>query len=118
MNPVQIVQFMGELIGGLLSIGGEAAGTALGAAMSFVGSVVDGLAEVAASIVALLPEAGDLGLSIPSGFVLGWSIFNTFLPLTETFAMVTVLVVASVVPIAWHLGVTVWHLIPKPFVGT
>lgn len=118
MNPVQIIQVMADLVGGLLSLGGDVVGTAVGAVMGFVGSVVDGLAEVAASLVALLPEAGDLGLEIPAGFVLGWSIFNTFLPLTETFAMLGVLVLASIAPIVWHLGITVYHLIPKPFVGT
>lgn len=115
---MDIPGFIGGLIGGLLSIGGDIVGTAVGAVMGYVGNVISGLATVAASVIALLPEAEDLGIVIPSGFVQGYAIFNSFLPLGEAFAMMASLVVISVIPIAWHLGVTIYHLIPKPFVGT
>jgi hypothetical protein len=86
--------------------------------MAFLGTVIQGLAAIASQVVALLPPAEDLGLSIPDGFVQGFSLFNQFLPLTELFALMGVLAAAAIATVAWHLGLTVYHLIPKPLSGT
>lgn len=115
---MDVLGFLGGVIGGLLDLGAAAARTAVGAVLTFVGGVIDTLARAAAAVLELLPDAGDLGLEVPAGFIQGWSIFDQFLPLHETFAMLAVLVVASLLPIGWHLGITIYHLIPKPFSGT
>lgn len=113
-----LVGLAGDLIGGLLGFAGDAVGTAVGAVMSLVGSMVEGLATVADALVDQLPDAGDLGLSVPSGWIYGYSIVNTFLPLTEALAFAVVIGAAFVALGVWRLGVTVYHLIPKPFIGT
>lgn len=106
------------MIAGLLGFGGEMVGTAVGAVMGYVGSVVEGLALIAARVVDLLPEATDLGLEIPGGWLLGYSMVNSFLPLSEALAFVVVLVGIQAVALLARLAVVTYHLIPKPFVGT
>lgn len=113
-----IVDVVGGLIGGLLDIAGDIINTAVGAVMSFVGSVVDGLAVLADAAVDLLPDTPDLGLDIPSGWIYGYTILNTWLPLTEALTMAGVFTAIVTAIIAFRLAVTVYHLIPKPFVGT
>lgn len=115
---MNIGDIVGQLIGGLLGIGGDIINTAFGAFMSFVGSAVNAVAGLADHVVALLPDATDLGLSIPSGWIYGYSILNTFLPLSEALTAVAIFTAIVVGGIAYRLAVTVYHLIPKPFMGT
>jgi len=110
--------FVGGIVDGIVSFGGDVIGTAVGAVMSWVGNVVNGLASVVAGILGYLPDATDLGLSIPSGWLVGYAWLNGFVPLGEMIAFIAILAAAQLGPIVWHSLVTVYHLIPKPFIGT
>lgn len=109
---------VGGVIGGLLGIGQDIIGTAVGAAMSWLGFAVDAMAQAAAEVMNLLPDAGDLGLTVPSGWLLGYGWLDGFLPLHETVAFLGVLVTAAMAVVAWRVAVVVYHLIPKPWMGT
>lgn len=80
--------------------------------------IAEAFAPVADAVLDLLPDAEDLNLEIPSGFILGFSFLNTFLPLTEALAAIAGFVLIIVAGIGWRIAVTVYHLIPKPGVGT
>jgi hypothetical protein len=83
-----------------------------------VGEAVKALAAVADGVVGLLPDATDLGLSIPSGWLHGYTLLNTFLPLSEALGLISVILVVVTAGLAARIAVVVWHLIPKPGVGT
>ncbi len=63
-------------------------------------------------LIDLLPPAGDLGLSAPSGIVQGYSWLDSFLPVHETLSFVGILGVVYVGVLAFRALVTLWHLIP------
>jgi len=109
---------VGGLVGGLVSLAGTVASTALGAVMAWLGRLVNVMGAVAAGVLSFLPDAEDLGLEIPGGWLVGYSWFNEFFPVAETLVWLGVLTAAMVIPVVWHLAVTVYHLIPKPWMGT
>jgi len=113
-----IPSIVGGLIGGLLGMAGDAVGTAVQAVMSWLGSAVDAMAGVAAEVIELLPDATDLGLSIPDGWLVGYTWLNGFLPLSETLTWLGVLLTVAVAVTTWRVAVTLYHLIPKPWMGT
>lgn len=90
----------------------------VGALFTAIGAVVDALAAVAARVVGLLPDAGDLGLSVPSGWIVMYSWADRILPLHEALALFGIITATAVAPIVYHVAITVYHLIPKPFSGT
>jgi len=113
-----VVGFVGGIVDGIVSFGGDIVGTAVGGVMSWIGNVVNGLAEAVAGVLAYLPDATDLGLSIPDGWLVGYAWLNGFVPLGEMIAFILILAAAQLGPIIWQSLVTVYHLIPKPFIGT
>lgn len=113
-----IVDFVGGIVGGILDIGGDIVATAVGAVMSWLGTAVEAMAAVAENVIDLLPDAADLGLEIPGGWIYGYSIVNTFLPISEALAFVAVFTVLVIGAVAFRLAVIVYHLIPKPLMGT
>jgi len=113
-----IPQIVGNLVGGLLGLLGDAASTAVGAVMSWLGTAVEAVAQLAMRVVQLLPDATDLGFTIPTGWLHGYSMLNTFLPLSEALAIVLVFTAVAVAGTAFRIAVTVYHLIPKPLMGT
>jgi len=112
------VGFVGGIVGGIVGFVGDMVGTAVGAVMGYVGSVVEGLAMVAYRVVELLPDAADLNLTIPSGWLYGYDMLNTFLPISESLALVAIMVAVYAAAVLLRLGGFVYHLIPKPFIGT
>jgi hypothetical protein len=115
---MNIGDIVGGIVSGILGLGGDIISTAVGAVMTFVGSVVNALAALADHAISILPDATDLGLSVPSGWIYGYTFLNTFLPVSEALAMVGIFTAIVVGGILFRLAVTVYHLIPKPFVGT
>jgi hypothetical protein len=73
---------------------------------------------MADAIVGQLPEAGDLGIDVPSGWIQGYGMLNTFLPISEALAFALIYVTAITAAFGARLAVLIWHLIPKPGVGT
>lgn len=106
------------IVGGLLGFAGTVAGNMIGAVMGWLGSVVQGLAIVADGVLQLLPDATDLGLSIPGGWLHGYAWLNGFVPLSELLAFCVILVGVQMAPVIWRLAIDAYHLIPKPWVGT
>lgn len=88
------------------------------AIFSWLGSVVDALAGLAASVLDLLPDAEDLNLEIPSGWIIGYTWANTVLPLTEALGLMTAVIAINVGAVVYRAAVVAWHLIPKPGIGT
>lgn len=107
-----------SIVGGLLGLAGDAVGTAVQAVMSWLGTAVEAVAQLAMHVVDLLPDAADLGLTIPSGWLHGYALLNTFLPISEALTAITLFTTVVVGGIAFRLAVTVYHLIPKPWMGT
>jgi len=70
------------------------------------------------ALLDLLPNAADLGLEAPTGWIRGYNVLDTFLPLHEALAAIAVILGVYVVVFGWRLAVTVYHLIPKPGMGT
>jgi len=113
-----ILGIAGDLVGGLLGLAGDAVATAIGAVMGWLGTAVEAVAQLAMRVVALLPDATDLGFSIPSGWLHGYAMLNTFLPLAEALAIVLVFTGVAVAGTLFRIAVVVYHLIPKPMMGT
>jgi hypothetical protein len=80
--------------------------------------IAQALAGVADKAVQQLPMASDLGLSTTAGWIKGYTLLNTFLPLSEALTLVSVYVSVITAGMLFRVGVIVWHLIPKPGVGT
>lgn len=93
-------------------------GAIFGAFMGILGGIVDALLAVVNAVMGLLPEAGDLGLDVPSGWIIGYTWIDRIVPLHEGLFWMGVLAAASVAPIVFHLAIAVYHLIPKPMMGT
>jgi hypothetical protein len=108
--PVIIVGVVATLVGGV----------ALGIdpVVDFVKGAVEALAAVADAAIALLPDASDLDLDAQTGWLRGYSYFNTFLPIPEALGMVAVLITVRLAIFTWRLADRVWHMIPKPLSGT
>lgn len=106
-----------DVVGGLLGTLGDVVGTLVGALFAALGEVVNALAELVDGIVDLLPDAPDLGLEL-GGFVYGFGIMDSFLPLHEALAYAVVLFGAANAGLVFRTAVTIYHLIPKPGVGT
>jgi hypothetical protein len=102
-----------KVVGGLLGTG-----LLTGVIWGPIGILAGGLFSIADAAIGLLPDATDLGLVIPGGWIYGYSIVNTFLPLTEALAFAGVFVSLIVGGIVFRTAVTIYHLIPKPGVGT
>lgn len=96
----------------------DAGAVALGALMGILDAIVNALTGLISHIVDLLPDAGDLGLTIPSGWIIGYTWIDRIVPLHEALVWMGVLAAASVAPIAFHLAIAAYHLIPKPLSGT
>jgi len=87
-------------------------------AYGLVSGLVDALASLVAQVLSFLPDAADLGLSTSSGWIRAYGLLDTFLPLHEALGYATILAGVITAGILWRLAVTIYHLIPKPFVGT
>jgi len=118
MDLPSIGRLVQWLVGGLGGLLGGAANTAVGAVMGWLGTAVEAVAQLALSVVEKLPDATDLGFSIPSGWIYGYSLLNTFLPVSEALAIVLIFTAIAVGGTIFRLAVTVYHLIPKPMMGT
>jgi len=118
MHPppvIIIIAIAAALVGGIALLTGN---NPVDVVLGWLGTVIQGLAALADQVVALLPNAADLHITIPSGWIYGYNIINTFLPLSECLAFVAALVTVVIVGMTWSLAVTVYHLIPKPMAGT
>jgi hypothetical protein len=80
--------------------------------LGFLTNIVAGIVEL------FLPEAGDLGLVAPTGLVVGYTWLNTFLPISEAIVFALILLGLYLAGFAWRLFLQVYHLIPKPWMGT
>lgn len=76
------------------------------------------MAVIAGSVLDLLPDVGDVMPDVPSGWIMGYATFNSFLPLAEGLAFATIMLTAYAGLGLWKLAVTIYHLIPKPLMGT
>jgi len=65
--------------------------------------IVKFFADIAHTMIDLLPNAADLNIDIPSGWIRGYTFFDTFLPLHEALAMVGLLLAIYAVVFAWRL---------------
>jgi hypothetical protein len=63
-------------------------------------------------LFALLPDAGDLGLSIPAGFIRGYAWLNSWLPVAETVAALVTLGVVILAILAFRVALTIWKALP------
>lgn len=103
-------------------IGAVVASFVAGVLVGFIWDPIRAIAEVMAAmadvVVSQLPVAADLGLTPTSGWVKGYAMLNTFLPLTEALTLAGLMVALVVAGIALRVAVMVYHLIPKPGMGT
>jgi len=83
-----------------------------------INEVAKVLAAVAGVVVSMLPDAADLGLTIPGGWITGYTWLNSFLPLTEALALVSIFVGIMLALLAFRVAVIIYHLAPKPGMGT
>lgn len=83
-----------------------------------VQAIAQGLALIADNIVNMLPEAADLGLDASGGWVKGYAMLNTFLPITEALAFAAMFATVIAASMVVRVATWIWHLIPKPGVGT
>lgn len=107
-----------ELDWGKITTGLLGASVLTGVIWGPIGVIVQGLIGLAHLVIGLLPDAGPLGLAVPTGFIYAFDVLNTFLPLAEALAFVGVLVTAAMAVMTFRLAVTIYHLIPKPGIGT
>jgi len=92
---------------------------ALNAVFGFVKDVALGFTgAVVSTVIGLLPDAADLGITIPSGWINGYDWLDSFLPLHEALAFVAIFLALIAAVGAFRLAVLIYHLIPKPFSGT
>lgn len=108
--PVLIVAVVGTLVGGVV--------LGVDPVVDFVKGAVEALASVADAAIGLLPDAEDLNIDPVTGWIRGYAMFNTFLPITEALVMIAALIGIRLAIFAWRLADRVWHLIPKPLSGT
>lgn len=73
---------------------------------------------IAGSMVDALPDAPTLDLGDATGWLKGYTLLNTFLPLSEALTVIGVIVAVMVGTALFRLSVTAYHLIPKPGIGT
>lgn len=104
--------------GGPVDVVIDVVGSLLGVVFTVIGAIVGVFAQMVANILDLLPDATDLALEIPSGWLYGYSWLNGFVPLSEMLAFAVILAGAQLVPVVWRSAVTLYHLIPKPMIGT
>lgn len=116
MDPIG--DALGGIIGGIAGLTGAIAETAVGAVMSWLGLAVQGMAVIAGGVIDVLPDVGEVLPTVPSGWLSAYAMMNTFLPLSEALALTGVLVGIYAALGAWKLAVTIYHLIPKPLMGT
>lgn len=83
-----------------------------------VAGAIAGIAALADQVVQLLPAATDLNLPDLSGWLTGYALMNTFLPLSEALTLTGTLVAIYSALMLWRLAVKIYHLIPKPLMGT
>jgi hypothetical protein len=105
---------------GLQAIGAnDPAGAIVAAVMDFIGTLAAGLAQLAQdTILNALPDAPDLGIPSLGGLVVGYAWLNTFLPIDTGITVAGLLLAAMLAKFAFRVALTVWHAIPKPFMGT
>lgn len=80
--------------------------------------VAENLAKAAQVIISMLPDAGDLGLTTMSGWIKGYTMLNTFLPISEGLAFAAIFATFIAASMAVRLATWIYHLIPKPGMGT
>lgn len=86
--------------------------------MGWLAGAVNAMAVMADQVVQLLPDATDLGLDGNTGWIAGYTLIDRFLPVHEMVAWLVVVAGFYVVVTTWRAGVTLYHLIPKPMMGT
>jgi len=107
-----VVVAIGILVGGLV------AGVLTGMIWGPINDLAQNMAKIADGVVEGLPVADDLGLDVASGWVKGYSMLNTFLPVSEALAFALIFVSVKLAILGYRLAIVVWHLIPKPGMGT
>lgn len=103
-----------QVVGGVLDI----PGAVVGALFSVLGKMVDALMAVVNVLIDQLPDMPDLGIPDLSGLVRGYAFFNHFLPLDVAIGGILVYLAAANAGFLFRVGVTIYHLIPKPGMGT
>lgn len=98
-----LVRFAGDFIGNI--------GQALGEGVKMLAGVADG-------IIALLPDAADLNLPDLSGWLHGYAMLNRFIPVDLALVYFGLYLAAANASYLFNLGVKLYHLIPKPGIGT
>ena len=109
---------MPDIIGAVGGFLGGLVGTAANIVWAPIKAVVDGLAAVADGVVSMLPNATDLHLSIPSGWLIGYSWVDSFLPVHEAITAAGMFVTIVTGLFVFRVAVLIYHLIPKPGIGT
>lgn len=112
------LQWLGELVGAIAGLVASLVGAVVGALFSFLGAVLDFFAGLVAELLELLPDAADLGLEIPSGWLIGFQTMDAILPLHEALFWFGFMVGLRAAITLWHLAVRLYHLLPKPLMGT
>lgn len=97
---------------------GEIGATLFNAFFAAVQALGDAVFAGIEAMIGALPDAGDLGIEVPTGIVQGYALLNTFLPLAEALVLAGLALAAYGTLFAWRLAVMIYHLIPKPLMGT
>jgi hypothetical protein len=108
---------VGIVIDGLIN-NGEIGATLFQAFFTAVQAIADAVFAGIGGIVGTLPMADELDFEIPSGVILGYALVNGFFPLDLTIQLGAAYIGALVAIFAFRLAVLVYHLIPKPMMGT
>ena len=111
---MDVGEFLGSVAEGLSGFVGDVVGVIAGA----IGAAISWGAGLLAEVLGVLPLAGDLGLAVPSGWVHGFAWIDSIVPLHEALVFFGILVGLRAAITLWHLTVSVYHLVPKPFMGT
>ena len=97
---------------------GEVAGTILNAFFGAVQAIGDAVFAAVGGVINVLPNAADLDLHVPSGVIGAYNFLDAFLPMHEALAFGAIYIGALLAIAAFRLAVTIYHLIPKPLMGT
>ena len=84
----------------------------------FVQDAAVGLMSIVTAMIGVLPDAVDLNLPDLSGWVRGYDMMDRVVPVTEALVAWGIYMAAANAQFLWNLGTRLYHLIPKPGMGT
>jgi len=83
-----------------------------------IAAALKALLDGISGLVQGLPALPELPLPDLSGFIPAYNWLNAVFPVTEGLEAAAVLVAVIVAGTVIRAAITVWHVIPKPFMGT